>query len=204
MAAISTVLILASATSFSNAVGSRVKGRHFLIAAMFLAPYLAWAAPGMYQERHEFLAEVFFNEVPAPTVVWVTSDLREQATKILGHLPPSLRIRYWQRHQQSAWIIDEIGKERPITIGVGIRAGQIQTVRVLEFREAYGWEVRYPFFTEQFTGAELGANQGLTIDVDSISGATLSVSAVRRVAALALFLHEQTSPNLQRQALAKP
>lgn len=185
-------------------VRSNVKFLHIFVATFFISPCLAWAAPGTYQERDEFLAEVFFNEVPAPTVVWVTSDLREQATKILGHPPASLRIRYWQHDQQSAWIIDEVGKERPITIGVGIRAGQIQTVRVLEFREAYGWEVRYPFFTEQFAGARLGANQGLTIDVDSISGATLSVSAVRRVAALALFLHEQTSPDLQRQARAKP
>ena len=174
------------------------------LIVIFLIPGLASAGPGMYQDRAEFLTETFQGAVPPPAVVWLTHDLRERATNILGHAPTSLRLRYWERNRRSAWIIDEIGKERPITIGVAIMAGRIETVRVLQFRESYGWEVRYPFFTKQFAGAGIGNDNKLDTAIDSISGATLSVNAVRRVAALALYLHEHTSRKIPQQARADP
>ena len=92
---------------------------------------------------------------------------------------------------RSAWILDEIGKELPITIGVAVADGAIDNVRVLEFRESRGWEVRYPFFTDQFSNARLGSGQRLDRKIDGISGATLSVRAVTRIASIALLLHDQ-------------
>jgi Na+-translocating ferredoxin:NAD+ oxidoreductase RnfG subunit len=61
---------------------------------------------------------------------------------------------------------------------------------VLEFRESRGWEVRYPFFTDQFVEAKLDQNERLDRNIDGITGATLSVNAVTRIARIALFLHE--------------
>ncbi|HEX2138113.1 MAG TPA: FMN-binding protein, partial [Woeseiaceae bacterium] len=110
--------------------------------------------------------------------------------RLLGHEYRSLRVRYWRQGDKTAWILDEIGKELPITIGVVVDGGAISEVRILEFREIRGWEVRYPFFTEQFRGAELTGSD-LSTDIDGITGATLSVGAVTRVAKAALYLHEQ-------------
>ena len=123
-------------------------------------------------------------------MLWVTSEHREPLQRLLGHAYRSLRIRYWRDDNRTAWILDEIGKEQPITIGIVIDAKAIEEVRILEFREIRGWEVRYPFFTDQFRGATLDDGE-LSAEIDGITGATLSVGAVKRVARAALYLHEQ-------------
>ena len=68
-------------------------------------------------------------------------------------------------------------------------AGRLERVKVLVFRESRGWEVRHPFFTDQFN--EIGLTGELDLDrgIDGISGATLSVRALKKLARLALYLH---------------
>jgi hypothetical protein len=129
--------------------------------------------------------------MPEAKTLWVTGDVRAAVERMLDHKFASLRVRYWFDGMRSAWILDEIGKELPITIGVAVSDGAIDNVRVLEFRESRGWEVRYPFFTEQFSNVRLGADERLDRKIDGISGATLSVRAVTRIASIALLLHEQ-------------
>ena len=83
--------------------------------------------------------------------------------------------------------MDEIGKDRPITAGVVIDNGAIADIRVLVFRESRGWEVKYDFFTRQFDNLRLGnGDQRLSEPVDNITGATLSVNAMTRMARAAL------------------
>ena len=89
--------------------------------------------------------------------------------------------------------MDEIGKEQPITIGVTISYNQIERVDILAFRESRGWEVRHPFFTDQFQGLSLNNRFELDGAVDGITGATLSVRAVTNVSRLALHLHDLVS-----------
>ncbi len=101
-----------------------------------------------------------------------------------------LRLRYWGRDGRTAWILDEIGKEEPITTGIVVNGRAIEEVKVLIFRESRGWEVRHPFFTDQFKGARLGHDDQLDRHIDGISGATLSVRALKRLARVALFLHQ--------------
>jgi hypothetical protein len=86
--------------------------------------------------------------------------------------------------------MDEIGKEKPITVGVIIDNDEIQKVIILEFRESRGGEVRHPFFTRQFTGLFLKADDKLSQRIDGISGATMSVRAVSNVSRFALRLHD--------------
>ena len=100
---------------------------------------------------------------------------------MLGHDFKSLRVRYWYDGAKSAWVLDEIGKEMPITIGVSVAAGAIDNVRVLEFRESRGWEVRYPFFTDPFTEAWLAPNERLDKKIDGITGATISSKAIANI-----------------------
>ena len=102
-----------------------------------------------------------------------------------------LRIKYWKKDDRSAWILEEIGKERPITAGIVINDNKIELITVLAFRESRGWEVRYPFFTDQFSDAALKENKQLDRHIDGISGATLSVNAMTKMARLALFLHQE-------------
>jgi hypothetical protein len=157
----------------------------------------AYAGPGgeagRYIEADEYLRAAFPAEVPAAQTLWVTGALRESVERMLGHKFAVLRVRYWQDGDKSAWILDEIGKELPITIGVTVEEGTIDNVRVLEFRESRGWEVRYPFFTDQFANARLANGEQLDRPIDGITGATMSVAAVTRIARVALVLHEHVT-----------
>jgi Na+-transporting NADH:ubiquinone oxidoreductase subunit NqrC len=76
-------------------------------------------------------------------------------------------------------------------VGIVVNDNKIERINILIFRESRGWEVRYPFFTEQFTSATLTSKYQLDKGIDGISGATLSVNAVKKLAALALFFHQQ-------------
>lgn len=149
-------------------------------------------AGGLYQTPEAFLDEVFKGAPPPPQLVWLRGETRAIVDEIMGHRYPGLRIRYWRKDDRSAWILDEIGKERPITTGLVIREDAIEMVRVLEYRESRGGEVRHPFFTDQFTGARLVDDYKMNQHIDGISGATLSVRALEKLARLALYLHSST------------
>jgi hypothetical protein len=146
----------------------------------------------VYQTPDEFLLEVFSGPPPSPQVLWLKGAIKETASEILGHPYHGLRIRYWGQDGRTAWVLEEIGKEKPITVGLTVTAEGLETVRVLEFRESRGWEVRYPFFTDQFRGSGLTDDLRLDRSIDGISGATLSVRALKKLARLALYLHDQT------------
>jgi hypothetical protein len=151
------------------------------------------SARGIYQTEQDFLNEVFDNTVPKSQVVWNKGDIRQALSDILGHDYNGLRIRYWRDHVQSAWILEEIGKEQPITFGISISKNKVHTVKVLAFRESRGDEIRHPAFTQQFDNAGLSNNQ-LDRQIDGISGATMSVRAMTSIVTMALYLDEVTTP----------
>ena len=153
----------------------------------------ARAAENVFLSREEFLNQAFDGEVPQPETLWLVGELQEDVTSILGHAPDYLRVRYWQKGRRTAWILDEIGKERPITTGFVIEAGRIERTTVLIFRESRGDEVHHDFFTRQFHGARLSDDGGLDRNIDGIVGATLSVNGIERLARLSLYLALQVA-----------
>lgn len=159
------------------------------MAAYLLCP-LAAMSTGIYQEPEVFLEEVFAGKPPGSKRLWIDKDLRNGIHRIMDHDLGVLRIRYWERGGRTAWILEEIGKDKPITTGIVINNGEIEQIKILIFRETRGWEVRYPFFTDQFTGSSLTSDNELDKYIDGISGATLSVNALTRLARLALLLHQ--------------
>jgi hypothetical protein len=160
---------------------------------LFFAATGGAAARGVYQEPDEFLIETFAGATPEPKALWITPELKRDVAEILGHPPAAMRIRYWADGARTAWIVEEIGKEKPITTGVVVNDGAIERVKVLIFRETRGWEVRHDFFTAQFTGATLDEDRTLDRPIDGISGATMSVSAVTRLARVVLYLDRHVS-----------
>jgi hypothetical protein len=166
--------------------------RKFLSLMLLLAVGGVALARGVYQAPDDFLAEVFEDHLPKPAVIWLRGEVKTTVADILGHDYPALRIRYWGQAKRSAWVLDEIGKEKPITVGLVVEDNALRNIRVLEFRESRGWEVRHGFFTDQFNGARLTDKQELDRSIDGISGATLSVRALKKLARLALYLHSQT------------
>ena len=165
----------------------------FKLSKTFAAVLLALAcssllARGVDQEPEVFLAEAFAGDVPEAEVIWLTGERKAVVTELLDHSYPALRVRYWRRDGRSAWVLEEVGKEQPITVGLVVNEGQLERIKVLVFRESRGWEVRHPFFTEQFRNARLDPRRNLDRPIDGISGATLSVRAMKKMATLALYL----------------
>ena len=158
----------------------------FLIIALLIPSALL--AGGVYQEPTDFINEVFEQNPPKAEVIWLNKALKQQIVDILDHSYKGLRIRYWQQDNRSAWVLEEIGKEKQITTGIVINDSRIEQVKVLIFRESRGWEVRHDFFTDQFKQASLEDDNRLDKNIDNISGATLSVRAIKKLARIALLL----------------
>lgn len=162
-----------------------------LITITLLLPVLASAA-SVYETHTEFLSRAFGDATPKPAIVWLSGEKKSSIRELLGHDYPALRLRYWCQAERSAWILEEIGKELPITVGVIVDKDYIQSLRVLTYRENRGGEVAIPAFTDQFNGVALEADGALDANIDGISGATLSVRALTRLASMALYLHADT------------
>jgi hypothetical protein len=159
-----------------------------LFLLLSLLTSIASYASEPYLTHEEFLEKAFQTNTPTAKTLWLNAQQKSDAEKIMQHPLVLLRVRYWQYQNKSAWILNEIGKEKPITIGIIINDKKIESVDILAFRESRGWEVRYAFFTNQFKNSFLTNDIELNKRIDGVTGATLSVSAVKRCATLALYL----------------
>lgn len=156
---------------------------------LLLLAFPAWGT-NQETETQRFLADAF-GQAPAAETLWLIGDLQPAVRAVLDHDYPAARVRYWRAGKRTAWVLDEIGKEMPITVGIAINEGAVARVKVLVYRESRGWEVNSPAFTAQFAGAKLAEGQRLDRHIDGISGATLSVRALQKLTRLALLLHQQ-------------
>lgn len=162
----------------------------FLIS--LLLPALVFSA-SVYETRADFLSRAFNGSPPEPTIIWLSGERKSAVRQILGHDYAALRLRYWCEGERSAWILEEIGKDLPITVGIIIEKDYIKNLRVLTYRENRGGEVATASFTDQFSHAAMEEHNQLDVKIDGISGATLSVQALTRLATMALFLNTQSS-----------
>ncbi|MGD7653515.1 MAG: FMN-binding protein [Verrucomicrobiales bacterium] len=163
-----------------------------LVGILFAVAGVSSRAAGaekVYEKPSVFLSR-HFGGVPKTRVLELSGADQKALHGILGHRYKQKRVRYWQGGGKRAWILDEIGKTEPITAGFIVKGGRISELRVLIYRESHGWEVSRPFFTKQFAGAKL-KGRGLSVRVDGIVGATLSVNALKKLGAAALYLDGQ-------------
>ena len=158
-----------------------------VLAGLMGATSLNLSAQEIYQSPRDFLSEAFDGTIPLARTLDINMEMRDEAARILRHNYGVRRINFWSKGNRSVWILEEIGRYRPITIGLIVSKGEIEAIRVLIFRESHGWEVQHAFFTDQFKGLRLDAENDLTASVDGISGATLSVNALKNLARLALY-----------------
>lgn len=174
-------------------ISSDRKLRPLLRALLLLGSLLGASTPQaeIYEQPADFLRKAFRGEPPPTAVVELNGAIARQAEKILGHGLQLQRIRYWQKGKLSAWILEEIGKTEPITFGVVIQDGRVRQTKILAFRESRGWEIRHHFYTRQYQGVGLTPDYRLDRSIDGITGATLSVNAMRKVVTLALYLATQ-------------
>ena len=168
------------------------------ILILFSISFSNTFAEGTYQKPADFIKESFSSEPPKSSVLWITKSLKPEIYKIMGHDLGALRVRYWTKNGKTVWVLNEIGKQHPITVGLVVKQNKLQRLKVLIFRESRGWEVRHPFFTEQFKQIGITSENKLERNIDGISGATLSVIALKKLARLALYFHQQVKDNIEK------
>lgn len=167
----------------------------FVFALSPLASALPAANTSVYEKPSSFLKK-HFKRIPKTQLRTLSSTDQKALRKILGHSFALKKVRYWKDGDKTAWILEEIGKHEPITMGFITRSAKskagkevpsLSEIRVLIYRESHGSEVRHSFFTKQFRGATLKGYK-LNKKVDGIVGATLSVRALTKLSAAALYL----------------
>ena len=129
-------------------------------------PTLLFAA-SIYETQKEFLNRAFSESPPEPGIIWLNGAKKSSVRQLLGHDYPALRLRYWCQAGRSAWILDEVGKELPITVGVIVEKDYIRSLRVLTYRENRGGEVVYPE-TPEFMASKIP--ELITLGVRIIGG----------------------------------
>jgi hypothetical protein len=84
-------------------------------------------------------------------------------------------LRGWKAEDGYFFVDAVIGKHDLIDYAVALSAeGQVRQVEILEYREAYGGEVRNAHWRSQFVGRHHGNPVQIGRDIQNISGATLS------------------------------
>lgn len=146
----------------------------------------------VYKKPSDFIRSAFGGKIPPTSVLSISGEVKARVKKIMAHNYRESRVRFWKQGGRSVWILEEIGKTKPITTGFVVENGRIKSVEILIYRESHGWEVSKPFFTRQFSSASLESGDQLSEGIKNVAGATLSVRAVSKLARLALYLDSKS------------
>ena len=115
--------------------------------------------------------------------IWLTDDQRVAIGQIILEKIEDQRITYYAGKKADKpmgyMVIDHvIGKSFPMTFMVVLNLdGTVRNVEIMVYREPRGWEVKYKFFLIQFFGRNADSDFR---DINSITGATLSVRAMTK------------------------
>ncbi|HZZ90427.1 MAG TPA: FMN-binding protein [Caulobacteraceae bacterium] len=148
---------------------------HFVLAPLAaLAPAAAHAATFLSVPQAQALM------FPGQALTAASRQLTEAQIAAIRHdsgeSPLSKTLNAWRAADGGWFVLDEVvGKHEFITLAVALDAqGAVRDVEILDYREAYGGQVREPAWRAQFVGKRHGAPLKLGADIRNISGATLS------------------------------
>lgn len=114
-------------------------------------------------------------------ILKITPSINSKIRSIMGYSIGS-RIRYKRRGSSTIWVLNRIGKTKPITALFVVSGGRVRRARVLKYRESIGGEVQRASYLSALSNSCRGPH---------ISGATLSVNSMRKMCRLARYLHTQ-------------
>ena len=129
------------------------------------------------------------KELPGHSYIIINEDIQDNIKKILKdtyHLPI---IKYWKAGNKVGFALEAIGKHEFITTGYIVENNKIIDAKVLVYREYYGYEIEHDYFLDQIRGNSMKKNGKLVKSIANISGATLSVKAMRKLSKLSLYLY---------------
>jgi len=115
-----------------------------------------------------------------PYTINLTDDQVNEIEEISDVDVLNHQVHAWRVSTGGWFIADEVvGKHEFIPFAVGLDdSGAVKGVEILEYREAYGGQIRDQNWLQQFVGREPGVQLRLERDIHNISGATLSCKHV--------------------------
>ncbi len=147
-------------------------------------------AERVYNKTSDYVKSFFDGETPKKETVWVIGDLRDNINQVInGADSTPVRYRYWRKDNRTLWVLDSVARTMPITAGVVVEDGKILDISVLTYRETRGHEVQNRVHRAQYYGASITGKNTLDKPINGISGSTLSVNSMKRMARIALLLH---------------
>jgi hypothetical protein len=163
--------------------------------ALSLAVALACLLPAFVGEAGgpppPFVAAAF-NAPPPPRTLSLTGETAQAAARLLGHPVHQPTVTFWREDGVTVWILTARGKAHPMTAGFVVAQGRLMNSALLESRDQRVKAVRTEAFLNQFKGATLDRDRKLDRSIDGITGASISVNAMKNMARLALYLDSLT------------
>ena len=147
--------------------------------AWLVLPVAALSVPAYatsYLTVEEAQRLMFPGATLEPAFVTLSDAQRAVIASAAGVAVPSKDVHVWRVAGGGFFFVDEvIGKHEAIGYALGLNAdGSVKQVEILDYREAYGWEVRNEKWRRQFVGKTAANPVLLDRDIRNISGATLS------------------------------
>lgn len=147
-------------------------------------------ADRVYKRTSDYVKDFFDGDTPPKATIWVIGELRDNINEVIdGAENTPVRYRYWRKDNRTLWVLESVARTMPITAGVVVEDGQIEDVSVLIYRESRGQEIQNRQHRAQFYGAAIEGDTKLDKPINGISGSTLSVNSLNRMARIALLLH---------------
>jgi Na+-translocating ferredoxin:NAD+ oxidoreductase RnfG subunit len=140
---------------------------------------MVMTAPGfaaVYLTVEQAQQVIFPQEHLTPVTVALSKEEQKAVEEKLGVPIHRMKQKIWRTENGSYFIVDKvIGKHELITYAVGIDPdGSIRQIEIMDYREAYGDEIRHKRWRRQFVGKTTASLVKLESDIKNISGATLS------------------------------
>ena len=120
--------------------------------------------------------------------ITVTGDVSRVCADVLGRPYAHASIPCWGSATGNVWVVAARGKHGPITAAFAVEDGRIRASTVLADKEPRGRVIRSQRFLRQFRGVGLRRGKKLDRRIDGITGATVSSTAMTKMALLALRL----------------
>ena len=135
----------------------------------------------------DLYAEVYLSTEQAREVLWQSTSMSPVTVVLTEEQMDSIEdasdtrvyndeLKAWKTETGGWFIIDQVvGKHEYIDIAVALtKGGKVKGIEILQYREAYGSQVRHPKWLAQFLGKDHTEYLGLDEQIKNISGATLS------------------------------
>ena len=166
----------------------------FLLIPLVPVAIVAPAHATVYLTTEQAQQLLFPGAEFTPERFMISSEQERAIEKAAGVSVRNRTLNVWRVSTGGWFIVDQvIGRHDNIPYALGIDAdGSVRGIEILEYREAYGGQVRDPLWRAQFIGKRHGAALALRRDIQNISGATLScrhlADGVKRLLATHAFV----------------